>query len=164
MSAGREEQFQYLFAPPLLVAILVLAAVAHGWLYFEHGAAQGFFEVIYIPGLLAVVLAILLLGGVFHEFGHASALWYGGGEVRGMSVGTYLIYPVFYTDVTDGYRLGRWARVRTGLGGFHFHLVYALGLFILYLVTGWEFLLFAVVLIDVDILRQTLPFVRLDGY
>ena len=155
---------QYLFAPLVLVPILVLVALAHGWLYFVHGVAGSFSEVIYTPGLLLAVLAILLLSGVFHEFGHASALRYGGGEVRGMGAGIYLIYPVFYTDVTDGYRLGRGARVRVGLGGFYFHLIFALGLLALYLTTGQEFLLFAVFLINLDIVRQNVPFARLDGY
>ncbi|MBA3445542.1 MAG: hypothetical protein H0T58_11920, partial [Gemmatimonadales bacterium] len=88
---------------------------------------------------------------MFHEFGHASALRYGGGRVRGMGAGFYLIYPAFFTDVTDSYRLGRWARVRTDLGGFYFHLTFALGLIGLYWVTGQEFLLVVVLLINLDI-------------
>lgn len=118
---------QYLFALPLLVPILVLVAIAHGWLYIVHGVAHSFLEVLYTPGLLVAVFAILLFSGLFHEFGHASALRYGGGKGRGMGAGIYLIYPVFYTDVTDSYRLGRWARVRVGLGGIYFNLIFALG-------------------------------------
>jgi putative peptide zinc metalloprotease protein len=63
-----------------------------------------------------------------------------------------------------GYRLGRWARVRTDLGGFYFHLIFALGIVDLYLGTGWEFLLLAVLLINLNILYQCMPFVRFDGY
>jgi hypothetical protein len=79
-------------------------------------------------------------------------------------VGIYIVYPAFYTDVTDSYRLGRWARVRTGLGGFYFHLIFTLGVIGLYLVSGQEFLLIVVLLIDLNIFYQCLPFVRLDGY
>ena len=155
---------QYLYAPPLLVPILVAIAVAHGWLYLVHGVARSFLEILYTPGLLFVALAVMILSGVFHEFGHASALRYGGGQVRGMGAGIYVVYPAFYTDVTDSYRLGRWARVRTGLGGFYFHLIFALGMVGLYLVSGQEFLLFIVLLINLNIFYQCLPFVRLDGY
>ena len=81
-----------------------------------------------------------------------------------MGVGIYLIYPAIYTDTTDSYRLGRWARVRTDLGGFYFYLIFALGLIGLYRLTGQPFLLIAVVLINLDILYQSLPFVRFDGY
>jgi putative peptide zinc metalloprotease protein len=110
------------------------------------------------------VLGIALLGSVFHEFGHAAALRYGGGQVRGMGVGLYIIYPAFYTDVTDSYRLGRWGRVRTDLGGFYFHLIFAVGIMGLYWLTGREYLLIVVPLITLDIIRQCLPFVRFDGY
>lgn len=155
---------QVLYAPAVLIPILVVIAIAHWWLYFVHGVGGSILEALYTPGLLPVVLAILLVAGVFHEFGHASALRYGGGAVRGMGAGIYIIYPAFYTDVTDSYRLGRWARVRTGLGGFYFHLIFALGLMGLYLASKQEFLLFVVFLINLDIIRQNIPFIRLDGY
>src|SRR3712207_6475633 len=81
-----------------------------------------------------------------------------------MGVGLYLIYPAFYTDVTDNYRLPRWSRVRTDLGGFYFNILFALAVMGLWVLTGWEFLLLIVVLINFEIIHQLLPFVRLDGY
>jgi putative peptide zinc metalloprotease protein len=155
---------QMFFAPPVLVPILIAVAIAHGWVYLVEGVGSGVRDVLYVPGLLLLVLAIMLVAGIFHEFGHASALRYGGGKVRGMGVGIYLIYPVFYTDATDSYRLDRGARVRTDLGGIYFHLIFALGVVGLYLLSGQEFLLFVVLLLNLDIIRQFLPFVRLDGY
>ena len=110
------------------------------------------------------MVAILIVSGCFHEFGHASALQYGGGQVRGMGVGFYLLFPAFYADITDSYRLGRWARMRADVGGFYFHLIFTLGLIVLYLISGQTFLLFAVVLINLNIIFQCLPFVRMDGY
>ncbi|HEV2123631.1 MAG TPA: DUF3105 domain-containing protein, partial [Chloroflexota bacterium] len=157
--------FQVLFTPILLIPVLVVVAVAHWWLYVVHGGVmQSFIQVMYTPWLALPVLALTLIAGVFHEFGHAAALRYGGGRARGMGVGIYLIFPAFYTDTTETYRLGRWARVRTSLGGFYFHLIFALGIIGLYLVTGQEFVLLIVLLINVDIIRQSLPFVRFDGY
>ncbi|HSH81963.1 MAG TPA: DUF3105 domain-containing protein, partial [Herpetosiphonaceae bacterium] len=155
---------QILHAPLILVPMLLVIAVAHWWLYRIHGVAGSIVQLIYTPALLLAVLGIMLVAGIFHEFGHASALRYGGGKVRGMGVGIYLVYPAFYTDVTDSYRLGRWARVRTDLGGFYFYLIFTLAIIGLYLVTGQEFLLAVVLLINLDIIRQCLPFVRFDGY
>lgn len=155
---------QILFTPLILVPVLLVVALAHGWLYFAHGMGDAVRNVLYAPGLILVVLGILFISGVFHEFGHAAALRYGGGRVRGMGAGFYLVYPALYTDTTDAYRLGRWARVRTDLGGFYFHLIFALGLIGLYLATGWEFLLIAVPLINLNIVYQCMPFVRFDGY
>jgi hypothetical protein len=104
------------------------------------------------------------LSDIFHELGHAAALRYGGGRARGIGVGFYLIYPVFYTDVTDSYRLDRWDRVRTDLGGIYFHGIFSLAVMGLYALTRQEFLLVAILLIDLNVLRQLIPFVRLDGY
>src|SRR5688500_16713024 len=81
-----------------------------------------------------------------------------------MGAGMYLIYPAFYTDLTDSYRLGRWARVRTDLGGFYFYLIFALGIIGLYFLTGYEFLLLTVLFINLDILYQSIPLFKLDGY
>lgn len=155
---------QVFHAPLVVLPVLIAAAVTHWWLYRVHGLEESLRDVLETPGGLPLVLAVLILAGLFHEFGHASALRYGGGEVRGMGVGFYLIYPAFYTDVTDSYRLGRWARVRTDLGGIYFHLIFAVGLMAVFAATGKELLLFAVLLINLEILYQFIPFVRLDGY
>jgi putative peptide zinc metalloprotease protein len=155
---------QYLYAPPVMIAVLFLVGAAHEWLYLRHGVSNALAQVLTTPGLLLATIAVMVLAGIFHEFGHASALRYGGGKVRGMGAGFYLIYPAFFTDVTDSYRLGRWARVRTDLGGFYFYLIFALGLIGLYWLTAQEFLLIVVLLINFDIVYQLLPFVRLDGY
>ncbi len=153
-----------LFFPPILLAVLLVCFAAQAWLFFIHGIAGSIREAVYQPWLTLVLLGIIIVGTAWHEFGHAAALEYGGGAVRGMGMGFYLVYPAFYTDVTDNYRLRRWARVRTDLGGFYFNLIFSLGLIGLYALTGQSFLLLGVLLIDVDIIHQCLPFVRLDGY
>src|SRR5918998_1484177 len=81
-----------------------------------------------------------------------------------MGAGIYMVYPAFYTDVTDNYRLPRWSRVRTDLGGFYFHGLFALAAIVLFFVTGWEPALLIVVLINLEVIHQLMPFVRLDGY
>jgi hypothetical protein len=155
---------QVLYTPPVLLAVLTAVALAHVWFYFFHGASASTVDLLYRPWALPIVLALMIVAGAFHEFGHAAALHYGGGQLRGMGVGIYLVYPAFYTDVTDSYRLGRWARVRTDLGGFYFYLIFALAMVGLYFLTGQEFLLVIILLINLDILYQLLPFVRMDGY
>jgi putative peptide zinc metalloprotease protein len=104
--------------------------------------------------LIAVGAMVLAAG--FHELGHAAALRYAGGKVKAMGVGLYLVYPAFYTDVTDNYRLKRWERIRTDLGGFYFNLIFALGMLGLYLATRQEFLLLIILLIT-GIQRLLLP-------
>jgi putative peptide zinc metalloprotease protein len=157
--------FQVLYMPRILIPILLVAAIANGWWYFIHGGVgDSVRTVLYMPGGILLVLMLLFVSGIFHELGHAAALYYGGGKARGIGVGLYLLYPVFYTDATDSYRLGRWARVRTDLGGIYFDFIFTLGLMALYFISGQEILLAVVVLIGIEILYNLLPFVRLDGY
>jgi putative peptide zinc metalloprotease protein len=155
---------QFLYAPAILIPVLIAAVAAHGWLYLHHGLAASIRDLAYTPGALVAVLALLTLAAAFHEFGHAAALRRGGGRVRSMGVGLYLIFPAFYTDTTDSYRLGRWARVRTDLGGFYFHLIFTLAIIAGYFALAQEWLLVLVFFVDLDIARQLLPFVRFDGY
>ena len=81
-----------------------------------------------------------------------------------MGAGIYLVYPAFYTDVTDSYRLGRAGRLRTDLAGVYFNGLFILAVAGLYAVTGWEALILIIVVSHVDAARQLLPFLRLDGY
>jgi hypothetical protein len=155
---------KWLFHPAVIAVVLALATAMHVWLYAVRGATGSLTEIINHPGLILVIFVTVVAAAWFHEWGHAAALVYGGGRVRGMGAGFYVIFPAFYTDVTDGYRLPRRARVRTDLGGPYFHLIFALLVAAIAMLTGQPFWLFAVVLIDVEILRQFVPFVRLDGY
>lgn len=154
-----------LFHPLIAVPLLCAIVAAHVWLYLGHGLGGALVELIERPLLIAPLFAIIVAAGIFHEFGHAAALHYGGGRCRSMGFGFYLIYPALYTDTSDAYRLGRWARIRTDLGGFYFHQLFALGLIGLSLATGQTIWLLAVLIIDLEMLRQLLfPFVRFDGY
>jgi putative peptide zinc metalloprotease protein len=156
---------RFLYAPAVLVAVLGGLVAAHLWLYLGHGIGGPITDVLVHPALVLAATLIFIVTTMVHELGHASALRYGGGRTRGIGVGVYLVYPVFFTDTTDAYRLGRWARVRVDLGGFYFQLIAAAGLVGLATISGQEWLLFPVLVINFEALRQLLfPFVRLDGY
>jgi putative peptide zinc metalloprotease protein len=155
---------RYLFTPAIVLLVLATTAVAEVWLYRSGALFGAFVDALYTPGFLLIAFGLVLVGAGVHELGHASALRYGGGRPRAIGAGFYLVFPVFYTDVTDSYRLGRWGRVRTGLGGVYFHLIFILALVGAALAFDQSFLLVAVVLVNLEIVRQFIPFVRLDGY
>jgi putative peptide zinc metalloprotease protein len=156
--------FQHFYSRWFLLLMAVLVVVTHWWMYVGHGIERSIETVLYQPGGLLAVVALGLVAGLFHEVGHASALKYGGGRPRAIGFGLYLVYPAFYSDVTDAYRLGRAARVRTDLGGIYFHLIFAAVLIAVAAFTGSSFLLAAALLFNIEALRQFIPFVRLDGY
>jgi putative peptide zinc metalloprotease protein len=156
--------FSVLYFPPIVVAVLIASIAAHAWFYLIHGVSRSVHDVLYSPGLILILLAFFVVSAAFHELGHGAGLKYSGGTVRAMGAGLYLVYPVFYTDITDAYRLSRGKKLRTSLGGFYFNLIFSLGVLGVYLLTGAEFLLIVMALIDLEILFQMLPFVRMDGY
>jgi putative peptide zinc metalloprotease protein len=162
--AGLTNIFQHFYSPWFLIPMAVLIAISHWWLYRGHAIRQSIESVLYQPGGLLAVVGLAVIAGLFHEVGHASALRYGGGRPRGIGFGLYLVYPAFYSDVTDAYRLGRAARIRTDLGGIYFHLIFAFVLIAVSVFTGSAFLVAAALIFNIEALRQFIPFVRLDGY
>lgn len=153
-----------LFMAPAMVAILLSVAATDGWLIARHGAGAATPEVISTPASLLIVVGLTLAAAVFHELGHATACHYGGARPGVIGVGIYLLWPVFYNDLNDSYRLPRRARLRADLGGVYFNAVFIVGLAAAYWVTGLTALLLAIVVQHLAIAQQFLPFVRLDGY
>ena len=116
------------------------------------------------PGLLLLVFAVTVLSAGFHEFGHAAAARRGGATPGAMGAGLYLVWPAFFTDVTDSYRLGRGGRLRTDLGGLYFNAIVAVAIMGIWWATGFDALLLVVVTQILQMVRQLLPLVRFDGY
>src|SRR4051794_14131492 len=156
--------FAVLFNPVVVVVATVAFAVVSFWVLFEKGLASAAYDAFRRPGLLLAVFAITVVSAGFHEFGHAAALRRGGGTPGAMGAGLYLIYPAFYTDVTDSYRLSRGARIRTDLGGLYFNALAALAMFGLWVATRWDGLLLVIAAQILQMVRQLPPLVRFDGY
>jgi putative peptide zinc metalloprotease protein len=81
-----------------------------------------------------------------------------------IGVGIYLVWPSFFTNVTDSYRLSRAGRLRTDLGGLYFNAVFMLALAGIYAATSAEVLLLVIALTHLEMLEQLSPLVRFDGY
>ncbi|MDQ6840549.1 MAG: hypothetical protein M3137_19995 [Actinomycetota bacterium] len=156
--------FKPLFVAPVMVVALAGFIAGDIWLFFEHGVSQALRQSIEHPGFFLPLFAAIVISAAFHEIGHAAACRYGGGHPGKMGCGLYLAFPAFYTDVTDAYRLGKRARLRTDLGGIYFNVMVVLATLGSYFVTHFEPLLLLVILEHIEIVHQLLPVIRLDGY
>jgi putative peptide zinc metalloprotease protein len=156
--------FRPLFYPPVVVAVLVALGALDAWLFGYHGIAQSVRQTLYNPAFILLTLGLVILSAAFHECGHATACRYGGARPGKMGVGLYLVWPAFYTDVTDAYRLDKKGRLRTDLGGVYFNAIFILLTGAAYFATGFEPLLLVIPLQHAEILHQFLPVIRLDGY
>jgi len=152
------------FRAGVVIAVLAAAAALDAWLFAAHGVARPAADLLTHPSAMAVAFGLVIAAGGLHELGHAAACRYGGARPGRIGAGLYLIWPAFFCDVTDAYRLGRGGRIRTDLGGVYFNLLFCLGLAVAYAWTGHEFLLAVVLLQQVEALHQFFPFLRLDGY
>jgi len=166
--AGLVNTVTTIFRPffwPVVVALgLIGFASLDVWLFFIHGIAQSIRHLLNEPIFFLVVFGLIVVSAALHECGHATGCRYGGARPGVMGVGLYLVWPAFYTDVTEAYRLSKGGRLRTDLGGVYFNALFMLGTLGVYLLTGQEILIVVILLLQFEMLHQFLPFLRLDGY
>jgi putative peptide zinc metalloprotease protein len=153
-----------LFRTPVVVAVVGSVLAVDYWLFAAHGLGGGLRQVLRDPVDLLIVLGLSVVSAAFHECGHATGCRYGGARPGVIGVGIYLVWPSFFTNVTDSYRLSRAGRLRTDLGGLYFNLIFILALAGLYSATSAEVLLLVIAVTHLEMLGQLSPFVRFDGY
>lgn len=156
--------FAILFNLWIWLPLVAIFAWVVWWLLMERGLASAAYHAFAKPDLLLVVLIVTVLSAGFHEFGHAAAARRGGAQPGAMGAGWLLLWPAFYTDVSDTYRLGRSARLRTDLGGLYFNAIIAVAIAAAWWLTGWDALLLIVAAQILQMVRQLAPLVRFDGY
>ena len=117
--------FMWLFSPLVIVPVVLAFLGVFWFVLFHKGIASATAQAFHSPGLLLLVFGLAVVSAAFHEIGHASACRYGGATPGGMGMGMYLVWPAFYTDVTDAYRLPERARLRVDLGGMYFNAIIA---------------------------------------
>src|SRR4051812_6212088 len=156
--------FLHLFRPWLVAAVLAGFAAVLWFVLIHKGVASATAQAFGRPELMLLVLALAVGSAGFHEIGHAAACRYGGGRPGGMGAGIYLVWPAFYTDVTDAYRLPRPARLRTDLGGIYFNAVIAVITLVVWFIVRADALLLLVVLQLLEMIKNLSPAIRSDGY
>jgi len=153
-----------LFWWPIVGVVVVSVAALDYWLFAEHGLTAGVQQILRNPADLLIVAGLSVASALFHECGHAAACRYGGARPGAIGAGIYLVWPSFFTNVTDSYRLSRVGRLRTDLGGLYFNLVFMLALAGIYAASSAQILLLVIAITHIEMLEQLLPFVRFDGY
>jgi putative peptide zinc metalloprotease protein len=153
-----------LFRLPVVAAVVACVAAVDYWLFADHGLGAGLRQLLREPVDLLIVAGLSVISAAFHECGHAAGCRYGGARPGRIGIGIYLVWPAFFTNVTDSYRLSRGGRLRTDLGGLYFNLIFMLALAGIYAATSANILLLVIALTHLEMLEQLLPFVRFDGY
>jgi putative peptide zinc metalloprotease protein len=145
------------FDTQLAFAVLIVAAVA-GWLAYMRPREPG------DAGTALWGYGIFLASLAAHELGHAAASSRMGVSPSGIGVVMYLIYPAFFSDVTETWRLPRRQRVLVDLGGLYFQSIFAALLCLVAALWSSPALTLGLALVGLSLVASLNPFIRFDGY
>lgn len=111
-----------------------------------------------------LILVLVYFSMFFHELGHVTAAHKYKVEVGKIGVGIYLMYFLFFVDMTNVWKLDKKERVVTDFGGMYFQILTVIPLFIIYLFTSNFSLIISIMMIFLGTATNLMPFLRLDGY
>lgn len=111
-----------------------------------------------------LMYSLVFLSFLFHELGHAAASQRYRVPPAEIGFGLYLIFPVFYCNVTKIWGLPRFQRIVVSLAGPYFHLVAAAIMVPFQLISGSQVLSLVIAANIVSVLLNLNPFFRFDGY
>ena len=113
---------------------------------------------------IVTVLALAMVSLVLHEFGHASACRAFGAKEGEVGFAIYLVFPVFYCDVTDAWKLSRRERAALDLAGLYTQGLFAALMLAVYLASGRNLFLWTFLAISASYIPNLNLFLKMDGY
>jgi len=116
------------------------------------------------PEGLLWLLFFNYLGLLLHELGHAAACVRCGVRHGVIGFAIYLIFPAFYTDVSEAWRLDRAKRMVVDGAGIYLSLLCATIASVLWWLQHNTIAGVVAAFYDVTVLANLNPFIRMDGY
>lgn len=145
-----------------LAMLLVPACLLVLGLTLPHATAQ--MQTGFPPAETAVLIGCLLIGVMWHEFGHLAAAARAGIQHGAMGVGLYWLVPAMYSDVTQAWQAPARARVLIDAGGLYFQSMFVTGVGICALLCDSAFAYKLVWMTTFTMLHTLNPFFKFDGY
>lgn len=152
---------QVCFNRSVAAVLVAVIAGAHLLAYWEMGFPPNIdMATVSWPLLYTIILVSIF----FHELGHLAACHRWGAPHGPLGFGLYFFNPVFYVDVTAAWRLNRFQRAAVDAGGMYIQLLFAPLCLALFWATGDLTYLLAIMVIDLILVGNLEPFMKLDGY
>ncbi len=166
------QPLQHLFNPYVAGLIFALVVLVHGLTYYQLGKGINLLKpraalsmLVDHPTWLLFIYLIMMLSSWIHEFGHLAACRRFDCQHGAMGMGIYSYFHfVLYVETNDAWRLPRLQRVVIDLGGIYFQFLVTLVFYLIYLGTGNDLFLWAIVFADSSILNNLNPMFKYDGY
>ncbi len=160
--------FHHLFDKKLFLPLFFVSGIVN--IYYYYSVIQNIDKSSFNWSIWQILILVLLcqISTLFHEIGHSSASFHFGQNAERIGFGFYLVFPVFYTDVTKVWLLPQKKRIVVNAGGIYFQMLINMFLFFTYLVVDNEFICNGLLYISISnsivIMTSFLPFFRNDGY
>lgn len=154
-----------LFRPTAFTLGWIVIAVAFAFLLRDYGQYAADVRANRITGYQYGIAYLLAMFSVLvHELGHASAAKRFGAETGTIGVGLYLVFPAFFADVSDVWRLKSRQRLLVDIGGVYFQLLVGVAYYLAYLQSGQRVFVWALLAIVVMVVFSLNPLFKFDGY
>ena len=159
--APMAQLLQVFFKRGVAIVLVALIAAAHVLAYRAMGFPPNIdMESVSWPLIYGVILVSIL----FHELGHLAACRRWNCSHGPLGFGLYFFNPVFYVDVTAAWRLNRYQRAIVDVGGIYIQLLFVPLSLVLFWLTNDPTYLMIIAIIDLVLLSNLEPFMKLDGY
>lgn len=151
-----------LFKSPIMLLFASIGIILNGYFFVtieNLTNIQGF------DFSIAIILFLsFLVSSLIHEVGHAAACRYLGIQHGGIGFGLYLNFPVFYTDVSNIWRLNRKERCIVDVAGVYFQLILLIPVLAYEMYHPNNICKYIIVMMDFNFVITLNPFFKFDGY
>ena len=154
-------KFIFLFQRKTIAILLLFSLIFNLYFLFKVPFVLDF------SGNWFIVYAFIFVSGLFHEFGHSAASTKYNIDPGKIGFGFFLIFPVFFSDVTKVWILKKGKRIVVNLSGIYFQLLSVNILIILYILFSAEYgaTLNKIIYMNYCMMILSInPYLRNDGY
>ena len=156
------DRFTWLFKPQICVIAILGFILAHfafygGWLRPRYTSNLSAWQYLFCYGLV-------LSTALFHEIGHAAACRNYKCTTGSIGLLLYIVFPAFYVNLSDAWRLSGRQRAVIDVGGIYFQLISVIPLFLIFAITGSNYCAAAIYSVDALVIISLNPLLKFDGY
>lgn len=152
---------QHLISYPKMVTVFIVFMVLHSatLMFYTEGKRES------LSGSDGIMFFVLFISGfLIHELGHASACKRFGEQHGAIGFGIYVIFPAFYADVTNSWKLECKKRAIIDVAGLYFQSIFLLIIDTAVIFSENNIFVYVSIATSLTMLHTLNPFFKFDGY
>lgn len=158
-------QFLGIFYQPSIAALILISSIITGIALLTDSSSIYYAQIFKMSFKeTSAFIALMTLGLLVHELGHAAAAYKYGCRNIDIGIGWYIAFFIFYANLSESWRLSRKQRTIIDIGGIYFQIIYMMFLSVLFLLYQHNYIFYSLVALSFSLLWNINPFFRMDGY